>query len=382
MTHSPGKPLLTANQVTFARLALLPIGSWLLYQGVRGQWVALVFMTIVGCTDFVDGWLARKYGPTVLGGLMDPIADKVFVAVTFLPMIDLGWLPGYIVGLLFVREFVVTAARTAYERRKVSLKTSYLAKVKTWFQMCAGALIFLYRTVQDPRAMDIVVIAIWALPVLGGVVQYAIKRRVWRGIVVWFFAWGALAAATIAFGGVWASIGVGWAVLAITFASGGAYLVGMKDLPGTGRVDLHDVVRLFGSFTLPALVAALLVKHHALREAFLTGHASAPAWPAWPIITAISIEFAIGGLDNLLAHNKQLPGWPGWLARVGAQAVLLGAALAIAVRDPASPLVQPLTMATLAITLTSAAIVFYRNRAVYLGDLEKAPTRPAADSAR
>src|SRR5262249_51252237 len=115
------RPLITANQVTFARLILLPIGTWLLYRGVRGRWVALFAMTVVGCTDFVDGWLARRQGPTVLGGLMDPIADKVFVALIFLPAIDLGWLPWWMVTILFVREFVVTAARSSYERRDIPL---------------------------------------------------------------------------------------------------------------------------------------------------------------------------------------------------------------------------------------------------------------------
>src|SRR5678816_4857204 len=103
---------ITANQVTLARLALIPIPGWLLYQGVNGQYAALVLATILGCTDFVDGYLARKYGSTVLGGLMDPIADKVFTAVCFMPAIDLGWLPAWMVAALFIREFAVTAARS------------------------------------------------------------------------------------------------------------------------------------------------------------------------------------------------------------------------------------------------------------------------------
>src|SRR5581483_5239584 len=111
----PGRPRLmriTANQVTSLRLALTPIPCWLLYQGVHGQFAALVFATLLGCTDFVDGYLARKHGPTVLGGLMDPIADKVFIAITFLPAVDLGWCPPWLVAALFAREFVVTAARS------------------------------------------------------------------------------------------------------------------------------------------------------------------------------------------------------------------------------------------------------------------------------
>ena len=70
-----GKPLITANQVTVARLIPMPLLSWLIYQGGTGytgnwyMWSALIAGTLIGCTDWVDGMLARKYGPTVLGGL-------------------------------------------------------------------------------------------------------------------------------------------------------------------------------------------------------------------------------------------------------------------------------------------------------------------------
>ena len=76
---------ITANQVTFARLILMPMLCWLIYGNETWQTYAVVIGTLVGATDFVDGYLARKQGPTILGGLMDPIADKVFIAVCFVP---------------------------------------------------------------------------------------------------------------------------------------------------------------------------------------------------------------------------------------------------------------------------------------------------------
>src|SRR5512142_318075 len=155
----------TANQVTFARLALIPIPGWLLYQGVNGQYAALVFATLLGCTDFVDGYLARKYGSTVLGSLMDPIADKVFTAVCFMPAIDLGWLPPWMVAALFVREFAVTAARSVCERRGVSLKSPYLARYKTWAQMVGIGVMFLLGAAPD-WVMDYVFMALAVGPVL------------------------------------------------------------------------------------------------------------------------------------------------------------------------------------------------------------------------
>src|SRR5260370_439924 len=137
------KPLITANQVTLARLVLLPLGSWLLYQGARAQVISIIFMTLVGFTDYVDGWLARRYGPTVLGALMDPIADKVFIVVVYLPLMDLHVLAPWQVGLMLLREFLVTGLRSSYERRNVQLRTSLLAKIKTWAQMVGGAVILL-----------------------------------------------------------------------------------------------------------------------------------------------------------------------------------------------------------------------------------------------
>ena len=350
-----GKPLITANQVTFARLALLPFGSWMMYQGLQGLWVALVFMTIVGSTDFVDGWLARKYGPTVLGSLMDPIADKVFVAAIFIPAVDLGWLPWYLVALIFTREYLVTAMRTVYERRQVSLKTMYLAKVKTWFQMCGVAVLFLLHAVQTPRYLTYILGSLALSPVVGGVVFYLVRRQRWRGSFWFAICFGALWASFEIWGARHVGVGVGWAIFAITWASGGAYAAGLRELPGTGRVDGGDVARVFGALTLPVLALWAV---------------SFGAAPSWPVIIALAQEFAGGGLDNLLAHGRTLPSTFGWTARVVPQAILLGAA-AWAAASGRRELVGWLFYATAGVTTISAAILFFRQRRAYLGEAEQ-----------
>ncbi|MGZ3407482.1 MAG: CDP-alcohol phosphatidyltransferase family protein, partial [Polyangia bacterium] len=178
MTSSAQKPLITANQVTLVRLALIPLPCWLLYCGTTGQYAALIFATLLGCTDFVDGYLARKYGSTVLGGLMDPIADKVFIAATFLPAVDLHWVPSWMVALLFVREFFVTAARTSYERRDLPLKSSYLARYKTWVQMC-GVGILMLLSAATPLFMDWFLGTLALLPVVGYVALRLVAGRRW-----------------------------------------------------------------------------------------------------------------------------------------------------------------------------------------------------------
>ena len=76
----------------------MPLLSWLIYQGAQHgyagnwyMWSALIAGTLIGCTDWVDGMLARKYGPTVLGGLLDPIADKIFIAFAYMPFAETTW---------------------------------------------------------------------------------------------------------------------------------------------------------------------------------------------------------------------------------------------------------------------------------------------------
>src|SRR3982751_931845 len=143
----------------------MPLLSWLIYRGVIDHnntylWSALIAGTLIGCTDWVDGMLARKYGPTVLGGLLDPIADKVFIAFAYVPFADdrIGLIPAWVAALMFTREFFITALRSAYEQRNLTLKTSYLAKVKTWTQMQGIGVILLFPLVGRSTGLTLFLI--------------------------------------------------------------------------------------------------------------------------------------------------------------------------------------------------------------------------------
>jgi len=379
------KPLVTANRVTLARLAVLPVGSYLLYQGVREHWIALVAMTLVGITDALDGWLARRQGPTVLGGLMDPIADKVFVAMTMLPALDLGWFPVEIVLLIFLREFVITAARTAYSRRDVSLKTSYIAKVKTWYQMMVVGMIFLLGI--SPPALRVVIVAGVVGAVVGGAIFFAVKRRVWKGSVAFFVSFGLLLLfvpfddGKLAERAPYLALGLGWATVAITWYSGGGYLFGLRQLVSRKRLDAHDAVRLFGAVTMPVFACLLLARHHLPQACTALCFKGGGGWEGapWPVFSTVALEFAIGGLDNLLAHQKRAAAWRWWGVRVGLQAALLGGALAAAIAGGPSSLVNALVLAAFVVTLFAAIVVFVRFRGAYLD--EEPAARPAGATA-
>ncbi|MEO8701068.1 MAG: CDP-alcohol phosphatidyltransferase family protein [Kofleriaceae bacterium] len=360
----PGKPLITANQVTLARLIPMPLLSWLIYKGAdQGyennpyMWSALIAGIFIGCTDWIDGQIARKYGPTVLGGLLDPIADKVFIAFAYLPFADdviqtpngfESFVPAWVVALMFTREFFITALRSAYEQRDLSLKTSYLAKVKTWTQMQGMGVMLLFPLVPASKQY----ILTWGLgifvvaPLVLMLFIYLTKRTLWRGALVMSGSVAPIFALAL-YGDM--ELTLYWIMIAIvglTWISGIDYIViGWKQLRGRGDFAKADAVRLIGGLALPGLLFAVLVRTSA---------------PPWPVFAILSLELAVGGLDNLLSHHKVATKALAWGGRVLGVSALLGAALLLP--DYATPL----SIVAAVVSVVGVAAEFWRGRDYFM----------------
>lgn len=358
---APGRPWITANQVTLARLVPMPLLAWLLYKGgERGglnpfshNWYmasALIAGTLIGCTDWVDGMLARKYGPTVLGGLLDPIADKVFIAFAYVPFADdsINLVPAWACALMFTRELFITALRSAYEQRNLTLKTSYLAKVKTWTQMQGIGVMLLVPLVGNPRNLTIFLSILTAAPLLVMAYFWLVKKKFWKGALVMSGSVAPILAIYL-YGGP--LLTVRWillAVVGITWLSGLDYIaIGWKQLRGRGDFALADGVRLLGALAMPGLLFADLVV--------------VPTWvPAWPIFAILSLELAVGGLDNLMSHHKRSTKALAWGSRVLGVCVLLAGALLV--QDHADLFLYGAT----AVSLVGVAAEFWRGRDYFL----------------
>ncbi|MGM0426382.1 MAG: CDP-alcohol phosphatidyltransferase family protein [Thermodesulfobacteriota bacterium] len=80
------------NVLTFARLLFIPvILICLSFPNKQGSFLAAMFFGIAAVTDYLDGFFARKYdNVTVLGKLMDPVADKILVSATMIMLVPLG----------------------------------------------------------------------------------------------------------------------------------------------------------------------------------------------------------------------------------------------------------------------------------------------------
>jgi len=351
-----GKPPITANQVTLLRLILLPIGPYLLYGTVTEKWLALLFMTILGCTDFVDGWLARRYGSTELGRLMDPIADKAFVLVGFLPFIHLTkdgvpWLYAWQVGLLLAREYVITALRSVYEQRRISPKTPLLAKIKAWAQMAGSGVVFLLRMVPENYILYAIVLGT-ALPLVLLVIRYVAKRVVWKGALIFGGWFGVLLPIQQLFGSNATAHFLTVTIIGITWVSGFAYLTPLFPLIRKGELRLGDVVRLFGATVSPTL---LLILH--------TQQVLRP----WVVMLIMTIEISVYGLDNLLCFHRVQAGASLWGIRVGLIAGL--SSLVLAGRP------KELLYVALAVSVGLSAVEFYRGRRYYLEEPDGEPRR-------
>ena len=128
------------NALTLLRVLMIPLFLWLIFghgDPRPAEWALLVF-ALASFTDFLDGYLARKWNViSNFGKIADPLADKLLVlsalsALTWLEPFRL-WLPFII--LIFLRELVITILREIYLKRGIVLPADRLGKIKTVAQM-------------------------------------------------------------------------------------------------------------------------------------------------------------------------------------------------------------------------------------------------------
>lgn len=94
-------------------------------------------------TDWFDGWYARKYNlVTKLGKILDPIADKTYVIITFSVLAYLDMFSIWWVIPVFIREIVITIYRFIFLARGVVVAAAKSGKLKTAFQMGTIGLIY------------------------------------------------------------------------------------------------------------------------------------------------------------------------------------------------------------------------------------------------
>ena len=130
------------NLLTSFRIALVPAIVLCFYiPGYTSHWVALGLFIVAAITDFFDGYLARAWEQqSNLGRMLDPIADKLLVAVVLIALTWQGVIAGFSLWaaiIILCREILVSGLREFLAELRVSVPVTQLAKWKTTIQMVA-----------------------------------------------------------------------------------------------------------------------------------------------------------------------------------------------------------------------------------------------------
>jgi len=163
------------NAITFARLCAVPLAVWLVlhHDFLSAFWL----FAAAGASDGVDGWLARRNGPTYVGALLDPVADKALLVAMFVMLALVRVLPDWLAIMVVFRDVLIV-----------------------------GGVLVLTLLGQPPAIKPLLVSK------LNTLLQILLVAA-------------ALLMAGSGIGGAWLLTGLIWAVAASTLASGVAYIV-------------------------------------------------------------------------------------------------------------------------------------------------------------
>jgi CDP-diacylglycerol---glycerol-3-phosphate 3-phosphatidyltransferase len=166
-----------ANAITAGRLVLSPIMFWVIPDSQQGSWIAFVLWFLLCVSDGIDGYIARRRGPTVAGAFLDPLADKVLVLGAMFTLVAHGVFWVLPVILIAGRELVISVYRVVLSGRGISVPASRLAKYKTVTQQLAVGFALLPWTALDATWLwgSLLWVAVVLALVSGG--QYLSRAR-------------------------------------------------------------------------------------------------------------------------------------------------------------------------------------------------------------
>jgi cardiolipin synthase len=139
-----GRILTVPNAISVARLAGVPVFLWLVLGPQADGW-AVALLIVAGLSDWLDGVIARAWNQqSRLGQVLDPAADRLYIAATLFGLAIRGIIPWWLVALLVARELVLGAALLVLRRHGYGpLQVSLVGKTATLCLLYAFPLLFL-----------------------------------------------------------------------------------------------------------------------------------------------------------------------------------------------------------------------------------------------
>lgn len=162
------------NVISFARLLGVPVFLWLVL-GPHADTAAFLLLVAAGVSDWVDGYLARRLNQrSRIGVLLDPIADRLYIAATLFGLAVREIIPWWLVAILVARELLLVALLPMLRRQgRVALPVTYVGKAATFCLMWGFPVLLI---ADNPVFGDTVAAFGWAFALWGTFLYW------WAGI--------------------------------------------------------------------------------------------------------------------------------------------------------------------------------------------------------
>ncbi len=146
------KKITPATAITILRIILVPFFPWFFIH--ESYLTAMVILGGAGFTDFLDGWMARRFNMrSRLGSFLDPTADKVLVLVCFVTLSRIDFIPWWLTGLVIGRDVGIVFGVIALNLMKIRLyyKPTRISKMATFSQISVlGFSLLLFFLQKEP----------------------------------------------------------------------------------------------------------------------------------------------------------------------------------------------------------------------------------------
>ena len=153
----------TASKITLIRVAMIPAYMVTMYLsgGAAGAWMllSLAIFIVASLTDFIDGYIARKYKQVSdFGKFLDPLADKLLTIACMCMLCEWGMMPAWALMIVLTREFAVTGLRLVAVQNGTVIAAGWSGKVKT-----ASTMVGLCFVMAFPTAVWMVNAVVWMI---------------------------------------------------------------------------------------------------------------------------------------------------------------------------------------------------------------------------
>ncbi len=167
------------NKLTLLRMALTPVFVACFYLPTK-HWALIALIVFVGAyvTDVIDGQYARKHNiVTDFGKLMDPIADKVLTAASFVMLNSFGLISPIVTIVVVARELAISGFRLVAAGSGIVIAASWLGKTKTVSQFLGALLILIAQ-----YATTCLGIGNWIMVLAQAVIWISVLFTIWSGV--------------------------------------------------------------------------------------------------------------------------------------------------------------------------------------------------------